>query len=174
MFIAYTYSDLPGVMGSGEVTYDGPASPLILQRDIFAPDLDFYWDYPSSQTQLEAKYPNTSYTFTLTGPSLGTQSATLTIPQESAAPPILLMTGDSFNRLQGRRIRRDFSLSPQLYPLPDSGSGAFGSGDGGSVVARDALRAVSPTTKTVVHPQCCGLSGRTENIASDATDGDGM
>jgi hypothetical protein len=124
----YLFTDEPGVITSGEVTYDGPASPLVLQQDTPGDVLTWYEDINTlSQAEFDAKYPLTTYTFTVNGPSIGTQSASLTLPVDGAPPAVPLhLTGDSYDRIQLLDPSVDFLATIDPWALPDWATEGFG------------------------------------------------
>jgi hypothetical protein len=85
---------------NASITSSSPISPFGLT--VFPGNASWFISR-TTQAQLDAAIPNgTTYTFNVSGGSLGTQSATLTLPAtDQYAANVPYLTGGSYNALQG-------------------------------------------------------------------------
>ena len=99
-----------GDFTNASITSSSPISPYGLT--IFPGDASWFIAL-TTKAQLDADIPNgTTYTFNVSGGSLGTQSATLTLPStDEYAANVPFFTGGSYNALQGMNASAPLTLT---------------------------------------------------------------
>jgi hypothetical protein len=99
-----------GDFTNASITSSSPISPYVLT--IFPGDASWFIAL-TTKAQLDADIPNgTTYTFNVSGGSLGTQSATLTLPStDKYAANVPYLTGGSYNALQGMNASDPLTLT---------------------------------------------------------------
>jgi hypothetical protein len=99
-----------GDFTNASITSSSPISPYVLT--IFPGDASWFIAL-TTKAQLDADIPNgTTYTFNVSGGSLGTQSATLTLPStDKYAANVPYLTGGSYNALEGMNASAPLTLT---------------------------------------------------------------
>lgn len=108
-------------------TYGGSLSPLPYNVSSFpgstisVASTNFY-NY-NTQSELDAAFPNGStYTFEISGGTLGTQTATLNSPAASLLPSIPFLSGNTWSQLQGLDPTNPFTLTWDGFSAPPASS----------------------------------------------------
>ena len=116
-FLSGLFVTNPGDASQVVLTYSGPKSPLTLLRSPDGkqysagpgPDVNSVFSF-ATQTELDAAFPDTAYTLTLSGGTLGTLTDTLTFPT-NYAPSVPTLTGTTYSRSQGMSATQDFLVT---------------------------------------------------------------
>jgi hypothetical protein len=107
-------------LSSAQVTVASPLSPITLNRDFPTANYSHFSQTEASAAALDTDFPDSAtYTYSISGGTLGTHSATLTTPASSQYPlQVPYLNGTAYSDLQGMDSTAPFQFTFDGFTPP--------------------------------------------------------